>query len=623
MEPGINSFHNSVESEEGRAGADPVSVVSDRKQGVRTQILLIVAMSVITAGATLVSLLAIRGPLEALIRQNLSSDLNHSLTFFENMQAQHLAALDRENALLADLPSLKALMTTSDERTIENGGVEFWKVSGNDLFALADRDGNVKAAYLKDGSADAVFRSQLQHLLTFRKANFLVSSRGLFGCSVQPLYFGSQTEGALLGYVISGFAIDHESVVELGVTTDVKAVFRSGDRVLVGTLPQMSVTQMQAMEPQGSTSPGPLGTLVVSGEHFLAASHDLSSRSTAPLTLVEMKSLDQEERTIRQIDRLVLLAGGLALVLGSVLMLVLARFVTRPLEQLASGVRAFATGNSAHLLPYRGTHEVRELSAAFARMRREILQANQALLESERLATIGRMAGSVSHDLRHYLAAIYANSEFLASDSVPKAERDEVLEEIRNAVTGTTEMLESLLMFGRTGAGLRRSRQSIAILAERALHLVRAHPDAAHVELNLYADEPSTTEAFVDAKQIERAIYNLLLNACQASRPDGESAHVDVAVQGRDLEVDIDVTDNGIGVPHTILTTLFEPFVSEGKQKGSGLGLTLTQSIAVEHGGSVILARNVPGKTVFRMQIPRASPNPNSLVGSGGHVEEK
>lgn len=623
MERGINSFHSSFASDKGRAGADPVSIVSDRKQGFRTQILLVLAMSVITAGATLVSLLAIRSPLQNLITQNLSADLLHSLTIFENMQSQHLAALDRENALLADLPSLKALMTTSDERTIEDGGVEFWKVSGNDLFALADRDGNVKAAYLKGASADTAFRADLQRLFALRKANFLVSSKGLFGCSVQPLYFGSKTSGTLLGYVISGFAIDHESVEGLSGTTDVKAVFRSGDRVLAGSLPRVSDTYMSSISPDAFQSPGRVDTVVVNGEHFLVVSHELSSRATAPLLLIEMESLDQEELTIRQIDRLVLLAGALALALGTVLMLALARFVTRPLEQLASGVRAFASGNSTHLLPYRGTREVRELSTAFARMRREIQQANHALLESERLATIGRMAGSVSHDLRHYLAAIYANSEFLASDSVPKTERDEVLAEIRDAVNGTTEMLESLVMFGRTGAGLRRSQQFIANLAERALHLVHSHPDAARVEFNLHADQPSATGAYVDAKQIERAIYNLLLNACQAPRPEGLQARVAVTVLGREQEVEIDVTDNGNGVPDGILTTLFEPFVSEGKHKGSGLGLTLTQSIAVEHGGSVTLARNVPGETVFRMQIPRASPNPESLVGCGENVEEK
>lgn len=622
MEPGTNSFHNSAERDEVRVSADPHGVL-DRRPGVRTQILLILAMSLIVAGATLVSMLAIRGPLQTLITQELSSDLDQSLATFESMQAQHLAALDRENALLADLPSLKALMTTSDERTIQDGGVEFWKVSGNDLFALADRDGNIKAAYLTGAPPDAALRSDLRRLLALRKANFLVSSKGLFGCSVQPLYFGSEAEGSLLGYVISGFAIDRASVEELGGATDVKAVFRSGHRILAGSLPASDYASLPAARTGISSSPAKPDTIVVNGERFFAVSHDLSPRSTAPLTLIEMKSLDQEERAIREIDRLVLLAGALALVLGAVLMLALSRLVTRPLEQLASGVRAFATGDSAHLLPYRGTREVRELSAAFARMRREILQANQALIESERLATIGRMAGSVSHDLRHYLAAIYANSEFLASDSVPAAERNEVLAEIRNAVNGTTEMLESLLMFGRTGAGLRRTRQSIATLVERALHLVRAHPDAAQVEFRLNAGEPGATEAFVDAKQIERAIYNLLLNACQAPRPDGTPAIVAVTLLARDQEIEIEVKDNGDGVPPAILATLFEPFVSEGKHKGSGLGLTLTQSIAVEHGGNVALLRSVRGETVFRMQIAPANQNTDSLVSSGEQMGEK
>jgi nitrogen-specific signal transduction histidine kinase len=72
---------------------------------------------------------------------------------------------------------------------------------------------------------------------------------------------------------------------------------------------------------------------------------------------------------------------------------------------------------------------------------------------------------------------------------------------------------------------------------------------------------------------------------------------------GSDLIVE--VRDNGDGVPAAIRNTLFEPFVSEGKQKGSGLGLTLTQTIAVEHGGNVLLVDSRPGQTVFRMSISR------------------
>jgi signal transduction histidine kinase len=321
--------------------------------------------------------------------------------------------------------------------------------------------------------------------------------------------------------------------------------------------------------------------------------------------LIELKSLDQEERTIQQIDRLVLLAGLVALVLGTGLMTVLSRAVTRPLEDLNAGVRAFAAGDSSHILPYRGTMEVRELSTAFAAMRREIHQANQALLESERLATIGRMASSVSHDLRHYLAAIYANSEFLASGRLSDEERTEILTEIRSAVDGTTELLESLLIFSRSGPGIRRSHQLVATLVDRAVGLVRSHPDAAKAEFDVRNYNPAETAAIVDGKQIERAIYNLLLNACQTVRSADERARIIVTLEVRQADIILEVADNGEGVPENIRSTLFEPFVSEGKQKGSGLGLTLAQCIAREHGGDVILVSSRQGETIFRMSLSR------------------
>jgi signal transduction histidine kinase len=213
------------------------------------------------------------------------------------------------------------------------------------------------------------------------------------------------------------------------------------------------------------------------------------------------------------------------------------------------------------------------------------------------------MASSVSHDLRHYLAAVYANAEFLASADLSEPERSEIFADIRMAVHGTTELLESLLIFSRTGAAVRRSDVLIATLLERALVLIRTHPDAAAVTLEASYCDPAETSATVDDKQIERAIYNLLLNACQSVRPGMGAAKVHATLQVRDGMVILDVKDNGAGVPENIRHTLFEPFVSEGKQKGSGIGLTLAHCIAAEHGGEVILVSSRPGETIFRMTV--------------------
>jgi nitrogen-specific signal transduction histidine kinase len=88
--------------------------------------------------------------------------------------------------------------------------------------------------------------------------------------------------------------------------------------------------------------------------------------------------------------------------------------------------------------------------------------------------------------------------------------------------------------------------------------------------------------------------------------------------------VTLDVQDNGAGVPDNIRHTLFEPFVSEGKQKGSGIGLTLAYCIAAEHAGEVILVSSRPGETIFRMTVHRGTPQQavhknvdHSKVGAG------
>ena len=567
--------------------------------------LLIAATAIIIGSATFASLLTIRHRLQEVVMANLSADLLRSIATFEDMQAQRMSALDRENSLLADLPSLKALMTTSDERTIEDGAVEFWKVGGNDLFALANRDGRIVAAYDEGERAAPTLRTDLESLLSGSPRPYVVSGNRLIACSVKPLYFGSQAEGTILGYAISGFYIDRSAVGQLSRATGVEAIFKTRQRILVSSLSSAANGVLDANQisaPQGRSDSI---TVKIGGERYLAVARDLSPDASAPLELIELKSLDQEELTIQQIDRLVLLAGLVALVLGTGLMTVLSRAVTRPLEDLNAGVRAFAAGDSSHILPYRGTMEVRELSTAFAAMRREIHQANQALLESERLATIGRMASSVSHDLRHYLAAIYANSEFLASGRLSDEERTEILTEIRSAVDGTTELLESLLIFSRSGPGIRRSHQLVATLVDRAVGLVRSHPDAAKAEFDVRNHNPAETAAIVDGKQIERAIYNLLLNACQTVRSADERAHIIVTLEVRQADIILEVADNGEGVPENIRSTLFEPFVSDGKQKGSGLGLTLAQCIAREHGGDVILVSSRQGETIFRMSLSR------------------
>jgi len=579
-------------------------VLSREKQGIRTHVLLVVAMALVIIIVTSLCALLIRHSLRAQITDDLSQDLERSVIAFQNLQAERLGALERENALLAELPTLKALMTSGDDLTIQDGAVEFWQLSGEDLFALADPNGRVVAAYTKGVSADKNLRQGLHTLLDAPDKHYLIDGSSLYACSVRPLYFGSDEDGTLLGYVISGVSIER-TVRQISQPTGVEATFLSSNRIVASTLDPSVQAEFAGQPLLLSGTPRTPATVRLGNARFLAATEHLSATATSPLQLVVLKSFEPADRSISRIDRMVCIAGFLALLSGTGLMIALSRLVTRPLEELSRSVRAFGVGDVEHRIPRYGTQEVRQLSTAFAGMRGEIQQANRALLESERLATIGRMASSVSHDLRHYLAAVYANAEFLASNKLTAKERAEIFADIRTAVLGTTDMIESLLIFSRTGASVRKSPELMAPLVERAVALIRSHPDSEGVTFVTHYGDPTDTEAVVDGKQIERAIYNLLLNACQSIRQVGTPANVTITLHTEEREIIVNVIDNGGGVPQRIRESLFEPFVSEGKQKGTGLGLTLAHLIAVEHGGGVVLLSSLPGETIFQMRVAR------------------
>lgn len=582
--------------------------VFNRKDGpgIRTRVLLLISLVAIIAGTTASSLLVVRNRLQHNVQQSLAADLQHSNDTFQDLEASRRIALDKESSLLASLPSLKALMTTSDPRTITDDAVDFWKTSGNDLFALADAEGRILSANARDIESTDRLKADLQHAIAEPSRHYLISGSRLYEYSIQPLYFGAPANGSLLGHVISGYAIDRPFLSEVGRGAGADAAFAAGNHILVSTLDNEKRDGLQGV--LGSLEPGGERIVKLHDERYLATSKDMTPGAGTSLRLVVLKSFAETDRTEQEINRLVLLVSFLAIAFGSVLMLLLARMVTRPLEMLASGVQAFGEGDPQHLLPSGGTQEVRYLSGVFGEMRDEIQKKSRALLESERLATIGRMASSVSHDLRHYLAAVYANAEFLSSPTLPASERAELFDEIRLAVNGTTDMLDSLLIFSRTGTGLQRVPTSIPALVNRAVALVRTHPDAESIKVRVDAGSADITAA-VDSKQMERAVYNLLLNGCQSASHGTGRREVSVSITGDETTASIIVSDSGPGVADGIRNSLFDPFVTSGKQKGTGLGLTLAYTVAREHDGNVQLVSSRPGETIFRLTVSRATPS--------------
>jgi signal transduction histidine kinase len=574
----------------------------------RMRTTLMVSLLAVSLGLTAICLLIIRVSVQQEIRKGLESDLGHSFSTFRNISRQRNEMLSREAGLLADLPSLKALMATQDTQTIQDGSLEFWTTSGSDFFALLRQNGTL-FTHLNRGPAltDAQVAPGLQAcMVTAEEAEepcMIAFGHNLYELSIQQLYFGSPANDSRLGYVIIGYAIGAQEAQDVSEAAAADVAILVDDEVSATTVPSARLTDLSLRSRSLNGTTREPQTIQLDRESYLAAASSLSIKGPGSAKIVVLKSYDRASEYLHRVNQWVLALGLFSLAIGLMLASAVSRTVTRPLEALVAGARALGQGDFTYSLTTEGAVEVRELSLAFDRMRGELKRTQAELIASDRLATIGRMASSVSHDLRHHLSAIYANAEFMSHPKAGAEERIELLMEVKDGVQGMTNLIESLLLFSQTGQVLQMRYESISQLVERTVYSVHQHPECREVQI-LTADLP-IVEAWIDGTKLGRALYNLILNACQAARNGNYPPMVTVTMAEEGDTVRIGISDNGRGVPASIRQTLFQPFVSAGKENGVGLGLTLAQHIAQEHGGEVKLEQSTVGNTSFSVILSK------------------
>jgi signal transduction histidine kinase len=232
-------------------------------------------------------------------------------------------------------------------------------------------------------------------------------------------------------------------------------------------------------------------------------------------------------------------------------------------------------------------------------LREELTQTRAMLDEYEALANVGQMAHHIAHDLRHYLSAIYANVELMASPRSNREGRAEMAADVREAIKDMTDMLDSVLPSGRNGQGCSDGTASLSSVIQRAAKMVSFHPQGKNVELLLGYIPPF--EGQLQRVALGRAVYNLLLNACQATRETNAPGRVIVRTSADAVSATIRVIDNGPGVSGAVRETLF--LRSVHRKKSNGLGLLIAEDVAKAHGGFVSLEESRPGFTVFALHL--------------------
>jgi signal transduction histidine kinase len=563
-------------------------------------------MLLISSALTSTSLLVVRRTVQTQVRNEIFADLRNSADTFQNFQREREATLTHVAELLADLPDLRALMTTTHAATIQDGSASLWRLTGSDLFVLSNRSGNVVALHtITPGFSRDLAQTFLQSSLEESSSGQWWFGAGhLYEVFLKPIYFGPAAANQVVGFLAVGYEIDDHLAAEVSRIAASQVAFSYGSTIARSTLPSVQesdlVQQVAALSIPDVLQPT---RIRLADEQFLATTLDLAPGKTPAVRLSVLKSYDQATLFLDRLNRLLLVLGVIAVLSGSGLVFLISHTFTRPLGELVQGVRALARGDFTFPLATAGGDEVAEVAEAFDRMRGNLLNTQRNLLEAERLATIGRMASSISHDLRHSLAAIVANAEFLCESGLTPDQREELYQEVRTAVNQMTDLIDSLLEFSRTRESLRPTYGNLAESVQRAIHSIKSRPEFQQIAIHFVQDD--RVEGWFDSKKLERALYNLFLNACEAVSPS--SGRIDVDLQAVADGAEIRVSDNGRGIPEFIRDRLFQPFVSSGKENGTGLGLTVVQKIVQDHGGDVAVEKTSGQGTVFKVVLPLVS----------------
>lgn len=581
--------------------------------GIRLRTKFLLSMVVVSAALTFTTLLVVRHTVQQEVRLGIQRDLQNSVSAFHNFQKQREVTLERSAALLADLPNVRALMTTHDPATIQDASRDLWHLAGSDLLLLADSSGKVMALQATPQEITVREGQDFFPLVVSREEtrHWWYVEGHLYEVFLQDIYFGPASGHQVLGYLLLGYEIDDRVARDLSRVAASEVAFRYDDSIVRSTLKPAQESELLRVPLRTATGGPPQGDQIRLGEErFLATAVDLPTPGTPALNLWVLKSFDQATAFLSSLNELLLALGLTAVLAGSLLVFLISHTFTRPLENLVAGVRALEQGDYAYPLPVRGGDEVAEVTGTFDRMRKNLQKTQRELLDAERLATIGRMASSISHDLRHSLAAVMANAEFLCESNLTPGQREDLYAEIRIAVAQMTDLIESLLEFSRTRESLHPSYGDIRSALDRAVQGVKAHPEFQRIRIRISGE--GSTEGWFDFKKLERAFLNLLLNACEVV-PAG-SGKIDIELRRKGESLEIRIEDNGPGIADAVRDRLFEPFVSHGKENGTGMGLTVVQKILQDHGGDVAVEQTSASGTTFRINIPLNPSAENALA---------
>src|SRR6266581_8516313 len=346
-------------------------------------------------------------------------------------------------------------------------------------------------------------------------------------------------------------------------------------------------------------------------------------------------SLAKADVQLAESSRRMIIYTGCALLLITVLSWFFVwEVMGRPLHSLKQGTEHLGNGNLGYQIEVASTDEIGEVAHSFNEMSKrleaehkenlswtatleqrveqktaELKRAHEHALHTEKMASIGKMAAVLAHEINNPLSGILTYAKLLHKwidrEDGGRAHRQEIcdsLDLIASESRRCGDLVRNLLTFSRT-TPINLQPANLNQVVDRSLRLVQHQLDLAGIQLQPQLD-PDLPPVVCDAAQIEQVILALVMNALDAM-PQGGNLWIVTSFSHEPDHVRIVVRDDGSGIPPEILPRIFEPFLTTKETgRGVGLGLAISHSILERHNGSIAVESEAGRGTTFTITLP-------------------
>ncbi|MFZ0886389.1 MAG: ATP-binding protein [Candidatus Acidiferrales bacterium] len=585
----------------------------------RTKFLL--SVIAIIAGLTFATLLIVGHAAEEQVQKSVEQDTRNSVLTFQNLRAQRQIELNRSAEIFATLPAVKQLMADENPDKIQDASEEIWRSGDAELFALADWRGQILALHTVTPGFP---RSAAQQMMSNATGSgdgvgWWFGAGHLYQVSSRAIHLGAPSSQLRLGTVVVGREIDSGVASEVGRIALCQVAFRYGSQPVV-----TSLSTLDAMAATLLANPAAHGKIQMANKTYFASSVNLTPGATPQLTLTVLKPVDDAMAFLTRLNNTLLILGFCAVFAGAILVFLISRTITHPLDNLVQGVRALEQGNYHYPLGAGTGDEVSEVTAAFDRMR-VTLQANEEqnkqlehqLRQSQKMEAVGRLAGGVAHDFNNLLTVIKGHSDLLEMKLGTLSPAQASIAQVRKAADRATALTRQLLAFSRMQVLQPRVLDLNALIAD----LNKMLPMLIGEEIE-YTFRPGDSLARVkaDPSQIEQVLVNLAVNARDAMPKGGK-----LTINTRNILLDAEyarshppvvagryvlltVADSGCGMDDQTKAKIFEPFFTTKELgKGTGLGLSTVYGVVKQSGGYIWVDSTPKQGTRFEIFLPQST----------------